>query len=51
MVLITGGAGFVRSNLVHYWMDAINDTVINVDNLTYAGNLQNLAETTRRPNC
>jgi dTDP-glucose 4,6-dehydratase len=44
MVLITGGAGFIGSNLVHYWMHMTNNAVINVDNLTYAGNLQNLAE-------
>ncbi len=44
MVLITGGAGFIGSNLVHYWIHTTNDAVINVDSLTYAGNLQNLAE-------
>lgn len=43
MVLITGGAGFIGSNLVHYWMRATSDIVINVDALTYAGNLQSLA--------
>lgn len=42
-MLITGGAGFIGSNLVHHWMETTPDTVINVDNLTYAGNLQNLA--------
>jgi dTDP-glucose 4,6-dehydratase len=49
MVLITGGAGFIGSNLVHYWMHATNDIVINVDSLTYAGNLQNLAEVAGDP--
>jgi dTDP-glucose 4,6-dehydratase len=44
MVLITGGAGFIGSNLIHYWIGATTETVINVDNLTYAGNLQNLAQ-------
>ena len=44
MVLITGGAGFIGSNLVHYWMHTTSDTVINVDKLTYAGNPQNLVE-------
>ncbi|HLK83420.1 MAG TPA: dTDP-glucose 4,6-dehydratase [Xanthobacteraceae bacterium] len=44
MVLITGGAGFIGSNLIHYWTSTTTETVINVDNLTYAGNLQNLAE-------
>ncbi len=43
MVLITGGAGFIGSNLVHHWIEKTNDTIVNVDKLTYAGNLQNLA--------
>jgi dTDP-glucose 4,6-dehydratase len=49
MVLITGGAGFIGSNLIHYWMGTTADTVINVDSLTYAGNLQNLAEFAGNP--
>ncbi len=44
MILITGGAGFIGSNLVHHWMQATNDIVVNVDSLTYAGNVRNLAE-------
>jgi dTDP-glucose 4,6-dehydratase len=44
MVVITGGAGFIGSNLIHHWMYTTSDIVINVDSLTYAGNLQNLAE-------
>jgi dTDP-glucose 4,6-dehydratase len=43
MVLITGGAGFIGSNLVHYWIDTTEEVTVNVDALTYAGNLQNLA--------
>src|SRR5690349_5578227 len=41
-VLITGGAGFIGSNLVHHWLKTTSDTVINLDKLSYAGNLQNL---------
>jgi dTDP-glucose 4,6-dehydratase len=49
MILITGGAGFIGSNLIHYWMGSTSDSVINVDALTYAGNLQNLAGLLGKP--
>ena len=49
MVVITGGAGFIGSNLIHFWINATTDAVINVDNLTYAGNIQNLAELIDNP--
>jgi dTDP-glucose 4,6-dehydratase len=49
MVLITGGAGFIGSNLIHHWLHTTSDIVINVDSLTYAGNLQNLAEFAGNP--
>ncbi len=42
-LLITGGAGFIGSNFVRYWMKTHpEDRVINLDALTYAGNLENL---------
>ena len=45
MFIITGGAGFIGSNFVHYILKKHNDIrVVNVDLLTYAGNLENLAE-------
>jgi dTDP-D-glucose 4,6-dehydratase len=44
MVAITGGTGFIGSNLVHYWIEKMTEAVINVvDKLTDAGNLQSLA--------
>jgi dTDP-glucose 4,6-dehydratase len=43
-LLVTGGAGFIGSNFVRYWVDAHpDDTVVVYDALTYAGNLANLA--------
>ncbi|MCW8856252.1 MAG: dTDP-glucose 4,6-dehydratase [Kangiella sp.] len=43
-LLITGGAGFIGSNFVHYWIqNHPEDRIINLDALTYAGNLENLA--------
>jgi len=41
---VTGGAGFIGSNLVLDWLRRTDEPVVNVDKLTYAGNLQNLAE-------
>lgn len=41
--LVTGGAGFIGSNFVHYILDKYKDIkIINLDKLTYAGNLENL---------
>ncbi len=42
-ILVTGGAGFIGSNFVLDWIALEQDAVINLDKLTYAGNLQNLA--------
>ncbi len=42
-LLVTGGAGFIGSNFILYWMGAHpDDSIVNVDALTYAGNLENL---------
>ena len=42
-ILVTGGAGFIGSNFVLDWLAQSDELVINLDKLTYAGNLENLA--------
>jgi dTDP-glucose 4,6-dehydratase len=42
-ILVTGGAGFIGSNFVIDWLAADGEPVVNVDKLTYAGNLANLS--------
>ena len=42
-ILVTGGAGFIGSNFVLDWLANNDETVVNLDKLTYAGNLENLA--------
>lgn len=43
MILVTGGAGFIGTNFVLDWLTQSDEAIINLDALTYAGNLQNLA--------
>ena len=43
MILITGGAGFIGGNFVLDWLAQHNEPVLNLDKLTYAGNLETLA--------
>lgn len=48
--LVTGGAGFIGSNFVHYLLWTHEDAiVVNVDSLTYAGNLDNIADLADHP--
>ena len=42
MILVTGGAGFIGSNFVLDWIEATGEPVVNLDALTYAGNLESL---------
>ncbi len=49
---MTGGAGFIGSNFIHYMFNKYGDDIriINVDKLTYAGNLENLKDIENKPN-
>lgn len=49
MILITGGAGFIGANFILDWIRQSDEGIINVDKLTYAGNLQNLVSLTGNP--
>ncbi len=50
-LLVTGGAGFIGSNFVQYWLkNHPSDQIVNVDKLTYAGNLENLETVQTNPN-
>ena len=50
--LVTGGAGFIASNYIHFLLEKYGDEVeiINLDKLTYAGNLDNLKDIQDQPN-
>jgi dTDP-glucose 4,6-dehydratase len=43
MILVTGGAGFIGANFVLDWLAQSDESVVNLDKLTYAGNRENLA--------
>ena len=46
-IFVTGGAGFIGSNFILDWLAQSDEPIVNLDKLTYAGNLQNLASVTR----
>ena len=48
-ILVTGGAGFIGSAVVRHIINNTNDTVLNVDKLTYAGNLESLCSIENNP--
>ncbi|PIR97337.1 MAG: dTDP-glucose 4,6-dehydratase [Candidatus Doudnabacteria bacterium CG10_big_fil_rev_8_21_14_0_10_41_10] len=50
-ILVTGGAGFIGSNFIRYWLiNHPEDKIVNLDVLTYAGNLENLKDIEKNPN-
>lgn len=50
-LLVTGGAGFIGSNFIHYWLKKYpSDQIINLDSLTYAGHPESLADIEKNPN-
>ncbi|MBH1964358.1 MAG: dTDP-glucose 4,6-dehydratase [Comamonadaceae bacterium] len=49
MILVTGGAGFIGANFVLDWLAGSDEPVVNLDKLTYAGNLGNLASVQGHP--
>jgi len=50
-ILVTGGAGFIGSNFIHYWLEQHpEDKITNLDSLTYAGNLASLKDIEGNPN-
>lgn len=49
--MVTGGAGFIGSNFILYWLKKYpQDRIVNLDKLTYAGNLENLKSAEKNPN-
>ena len=48
-ILLTGGAGFIGSAVVRHIIQTTNDIVLNIDKLTYAGNLESLKEIDQNP--
>ncbi|MBY0499926.1 MAG: dTDP-glucose 4,6-dehydratase [Nitrosomonas sp.] len=49
MIFVTGGAGFIGSNFVLDWLTQSDEKVVNLDKLTYAGNLKNLLSVAKDP--
>ena len=40
-IIVTGGAGFIGSNFINNWLEISDEPIINLDKLTYSGNLNN----------
>ena len=49
-ILVTGGAGFIGSAVIRHLVNDLDHSVVNVDKLTYAGNLESLESVSDKPN-
>ncbi len=49
MIIVTGGAGFIGSNFIRGWLASNQEPIVNLDKLTYAGNLKSLADVQQDP--
>ena len=49
-ILVTGGAGFIGSSVIRNILSSTTHSVVNIDMLTYAGNLDSLIDVKNRPN-
>ncbi len=49
MIVVTGGAGFIGSHFIHAWLSACTEPILNIDKLSYAGNLDNLQSIAHHP--
>ena len=49
-IVVTGGAGFIGSNFISDWVTKVDEKVINVDLLTYSGNINNLSKINNKKN-
>ena len=49
-ILVTGGAGFIGANFLNSWISCYDELVINLDKLTYAGNIENLQSINKNDN-
>ncbi len=49
MIFVTGAAGFIGANFVHFWLENHDEPLVVLDALTYAGNLESLADVERDP--
>ena len=50
MIFVTGGAGFIGANFIHEWLKTNSEELVNIDKLTYAGNLQSLESVSSKNN-